>query len=251
MSILIDLAAGNHTVLEVVFDRITAVDRNLNYMSFLRAVGKLEFIMGVVQDVVLVRTAFLQVIAAHRQVGTDRHHAVIIKDYNLNEPTCRNYGPVTGNQVSFCIQTEGDVFQLAVHADAEQLVLLQYLVQGYFDLLALVIEISGGFRNGDLLTGVSQLHSLNFAIQDHPVRRGDLLYLIFSEIQFLARCHAVRPGRDSIHDLALCVMHDAVKRIDIFCCTDLKHCAGQALDRIDRFIDPVRFRYRPEILRRS
>ena len=66
MSILIDFAAGNHTVLEVVFDRITAVDRNLNHMSFLRAVGKLEFIMGVVQDVVLVRTAFLQVIAAQR-----------------------------------------------------------------------------------------------------------------------------------------------------------------------------------------
>ena len=41
-------------------------------------------------------------------------------------------------------------------------------------------------------------------------------------------------------------MHDAVKRINIFCGTDLKHCAGQTLDRIDRFIDPVRFRDRPE-----
>ena len=41
-------------------------------------------------------------------------------------------------------------------------------------------------------------------------------------------------------------MHDAVKRINIFCCTDLKHCAGQTLDRIDRFIDPVCFRDRPE-----
>ena len=41
-------------------------------------------------------------------------------------------------------------------------------------------------------------------------------------------------------------MHDAVKCIDIFCCTDLKHCAGQALNCIDRFIDPVCFRDRPE-----
>ena len=112
--------------------------------------------------------------------------------------------------------------------------------------MALVIEISGGFRNGDFLTGVSQLHRLDRAVQNHPVRRGDLPDLIFSEIQFLARRHAVRPGRDRIHDLALCVMHDAVKRINIFCGTDLKHCAGQTLDRIDRFIDPVRFRDRPE-----
>ena len=43
-------------------------------------------------------------------------------------------------------------------------------------------------------------------------------------------------------------MHDAVKRTDIFCRTDFKHCAGQALDRIDRFIDPDRFRDRPEYL---
>ena len=114
--------------------------------------------------------------------------------------------------------------------------------------MALVIEITGGFRNGDLLTGVSQLHRLNCAVQNHPVRRGDLPDLIFSEIQLLARCHAVRLSRDRIHDLALCVMHDAVKRINIFCGTDLKHCAGQALDRIDRFIDPVRFRDRPEYL---
>ena len=112
--------------------------------------------------------------------------------------------------------------------------------------MALVIEISGGFRNGDFLTGVSQLHRLDPAVQNHPVRRGDLLNLIFSEIQFLARCYTVRPGRDRIHDLALCVMHDTVKRINIFCGTDLKHCAGQTLDRIDRFIDPVRFRDRPE-----
>ena len=112
--------------------------------------------------------------------------------------------------------------------------------------MTLVIEIVGGFRNGDLLTGVSQLHRLNRAVQNHPVRRGDLPDLIFSEIQLLARCHAVRLSRDRIHDLALCVMHDAVKRINIFCGTDLKHCAGQTLDRIDRFIDPVRFRDRPE-----
>ena len=112
--------------------------------------------------------------------------------------------------------------------------------------MTLVIEITGGFRNGDLLTGVSQLHRLNRAVQNHPVRRGDLPDLIFSEIQLLARCHAVRLSRDRIHDLALCVMHDAVKRINIFCGTDLKHCAGQTLDRIDRFIDPVRFRDRPE-----
>ena len=112
--------------------------------------------------------------------------------------------------------------------------------------MTLVIEITGGFRNGDLLTGVSQLHRLNCAVQNHPVRRGDLPDLIFSEIQLLARCHAVRLSRDRIHDLALCVMHDAVKRINIFCGTDLKHCAGQTLDRIDRFIDPVRFRDRPE-----
>ena len=112
--------------------------------------------------------------------------------------------------------------------------------------MTLVIEITCGFRNGDLLTGVSQLHRLNRAVQNHPVRRGDLLDLIFSEIQLLTRRHAVRPGRDRIHDLALCVMHDAVKRIDIFNSTNLKHCAGQALNRIDRFIDPVRFRDRPE-----
>ena len=112
--------------------------------------------------------------------------------------------------------------------------------------MAFVIEITGGFRNGDLLTGVSQLHRLNRAVQNHPVRRGDLLDLIFSEIQFLTRRHTIRPGRDRIHDLALCVMHDAVKCIDIFCRANLKHCAGQTFDRIDRFIDPVRFRDRPE-----
>ena len=246
MTILIDLAAGNHTVLEVVFDRVAAVDRDLDHLSFLRTVGKLEFILRVIQNVALVRTALLQVIAAQRQVGTDRRHAVIIKGHDLNEPTCRNDVPVAGNQVSLGIQTEGDVFQLAVHTDAEQLILLQHLAQGYFDLLALVIEITGSFRNGDLLTGVSQLHRLDCAVQNHSVRCGDFPDLIFSEIQFLARCYTVRPGRDRIHDLALCVMHDTVKRINIFCCTDLKHCAGQTLDRIDRFIDPVRFRDRPE-----
>ena len=112
--------------------------------------------------------------------------------------------------------------------------------------MALVIEISGGFRNGDLLTSVSQLHRLDCAVQNHPVRRSDLPDLIFPEIQFLTRRYAVRPGRDRIYDLALCVMHDAVKSIDIFCRADFKHCAGQALDLIDRFIDPVRFRDRPE-----
>ena len=66
MTILIDLATGNHTVLEVVLDRGAVIDRDLDHLGFLRAVGKLEFIMGVVQDVVLVRTAFLQVIAAQR-----------------------------------------------------------------------------------------------------------------------------------------------------------------------------------------
>ena len=35
MSILIDLAAGNHTVLEVVFDWIAVVDRNLDHLGFL------------------------------------------------------------------------------------------------------------------------------------------------------------------------------------------------------------------------
>ena len=69
MSILIDFAAGNHTVLEVVFNRGTAIDSDLNHLSFLRAVGELEFIMGVIQDVVLVRTALLQVIAAEDTKG--------------------------------------------------------------------------------------------------------------------------------------------------------------------------------------
>ena len=127
MTILIDLAAGNHTVLEVVLDRGAVIDRDLDHLSFLRTVGKLEFIMGVIQDVVLVCAAFLQVIAAQRQVDTDRRHAAIIKGYDLNESACRNDGPVTGNQVSLGIQTEGDVFQLAVHTDAERLVLLQQL----------------------------------------------------------------------------------------------------------------------------
>ena len=72
MTILIDLAAGNHTVLEIVFDRVAAIDRDLDHLGFLRTVGELEFIMGVIQNVVLVRTALLQVIAAERQVGTDR-----------------------------------------------------------------------------------------------------------------------------------------------------------------------------------
>ena len=191
MTIFIDLATGNHTVLEIVFDRVAAIDRELDHLGFLQTVGELEFIMGVIQDVVLVRTAFLQVIAAQRQVGTDRRHAVIIKGHDLNEPTCRNDGPVAGNQVSLGIQTEGDVFQLAVYTDAEQLILLQHLAQGYFDLLALVIEITGSFSNGDLLTGVSQLHRLDCAVQNHSMRRGDLLDLIFSEIQFLARRYAV------------------------------------------------------------
>ena len=59
MTILIDLATGNHTVLEVVFNRGTAIDRDLDHLGFLRTVGELEFIMGVIQDVVLVRTALL------------------------------------------------------------------------------------------------------------------------------------------------------------------------------------------------
>ena len=65
---------------------------------------------------------------------------VRIKSNDFYKSVCRELCAVSSNNVLSGVQSEADIGDLTVHAEAEQFVLLQRFVKTDFDFLPLVIQ---------------------------------------------------------------------------------------------------------------
>ena len=183
----------------------------------------------------------LHIVAAKRQVGLDRCRAVLIECDDLNQSVCGNGGAADADDFLGGIQPEGDVLQLAVCADAEQLIRFKGFHKADFRRLTLVDKGGRRFGDGNILTGVDQFNRMRLAVQHHTMRCGNLPYLIFAEIEFTALGNAVFIGGNRVHDLALLISDSAVRRSNVLSGDDLIDRTGKSTLFILRLIDGRQF----------
>ena len=239
LAILIDLKTGNRTVLKLVLNGCTIIDCEFNDLYGLVAVSEFKAKLLITQNIMVIGAAFLDIVAAQRQVGGNNSLTVFIKDNDFDKSALRNHRTVSCNNVSLGIETKGDVLEFSIHADAEELVLLKGFLQTHFNFLAFVVEITGSLGNRNLLAGIHELNSLNFSVQYHGVRCCDFLDIIFAQVKFFTGGNSVRPSCDGVNKLALRVMHYAIEGVNVFCSTDLKDRTCKVLHFVYRFVDLI------------
>ena len=74
-----NLLTGNRTVNELVLNRFSVVDRNLNICGILTGIAESERILGVGENIMLIGCKFLYIVASERKVGFDNSLAVLGK----------------------------------------------------------------------------------------------------------------------------------------------------------------------------
>ena len=74
-----NLLTGDRTVNELVFNRLAAIDRNLNSFGILSRIAESKRILGVGENIMLIGGKFLYIVASERKVGFQRCLAVFRK----------------------------------------------------------------------------------------------------------------------------------------------------------------------------
>ena len=183
----------------------------------------------------------LHIVAAKRQVGLNLRRSVLIQRDDLNKTICGNGSAAGRYDFLGGIQPEGDVLQLAVCADAEQLIRFKGFHKADFRRLTLVLERSRRFCYGNILTGVDKLDAVGFRVEHHPVGCCDLTHLIFAKVEFTAHRCAGCIGCNSVYDLALLISDSAVRRSNVLSGDDLIDRTGKSTLFILRLIDGRQF----------
>ena len=240
-AVFIDLLAGNRTVDQLVFNSIPIIDSDFHHRCILTGIPKGYGILGIGELVVTVGGKLLHIVAAKRQVGLDRCRAVLIECDDLNQSVCGNGGAADADDFLGGIQPEGDVLQLAVCADAEQLIRFKGFHKADFRRLTLVDKGGRRFCYGNILTGIDKLDAVGFRVEHHPVGCCDLTHLIFAKVEFTAHRCAGCIGCNSVYDLALLISDSAVLRDNILCGDDLIDRTGKSTLFILRLIDGGQF----------
>ena len=189
----------------------------------------------------LVCRKLFYIIAAQRQVSPHGRSAVFIKRDDFKQTVFRNGSAACGHKLLIGEQAEADIFDFSVIADTKQFVCLQRFFKAYLNLLPFIDKGSRRFGHGYILSGVNEFYGMDFTAQHHSIACLDLLYLIFSEVEFLAFCKAGFIGRNRIDQLALAVPQRTVRRYHIFGGTDFIDSIRKSLCFIDRLIDNGKF----------
>ena len=239
-AVLVQLFAGNRATNDLVGNSRSLVSIQCNAGYILSCIAECNRITVVGKNVMGICAVLLDVkLGIHRDISREGNAAAFVAGRDLQQAVCRNRGTVRCGQCFGCVQAELNVLDLAVHANAVVCILLQILEEVDSYLLA---DIGKGCRCGcytDFLSGIDKLYRIDSIIENHAVRSGDLLHVVFAQIQQLACGGAIGTGGKRCDYLALAVTQCAVKGVNVLCGSDGKHSAGKSLYLIDGLIDAI------------
>ena len=229
------------TVNQVVADRVAVVDLDFHKGSVLPGVVKDDGVLLIGEDIVSIGGKLFEIVAAKRQIGFADGVTVLVHREDFKQTVRRNDAAVRGGQILGSEQAKGHGGDLAVHANAELLILLQDLIQRNGGFLPFVIKVGSGFGDLDLLPGIGKLGGADLGIQHIAAGGCDLSDLIFSEIQWLAFGKSRFIGRYGIDHFTGRSAPCAVRRDNILGCGDLIDRTRQTPNGENRLIQSVRF----------
>ena len=136
--------------------------------------------------------------------------------HNFNQAIRRDFTAVSCGQSFRRIQTKGDIGNLTIAADIEQLVYLHEFFQRNGHMLPFIVEAGRGFRQFNLLACIDQFYRLRLFIERHTVGRFDFCYQIRTKVKFFTGGGTIRPGGNGIYDLSSSIAHCTVRCHNVF-----------------------------------
>jgi len=234
-----NLLTGNRTVNELVLNRFSVVDCNLNICGILTGIAESERILGVGENIMLIGGKLLNIVASERNFGFDNSLTVFGKRDNLNQTVCRDRSTACRNKFFGGKKSKADILHFIAVTDVEDVVLFNSLFKTYRYFLPVIYKTCGGFGYRHFLTGISQLNLVSFFVDNHTLRCGNFNHRIFSEIKLLTLGKSVFICGNSIYDLALCITECTVGSDNIFCCGNLIYRTCKTFHFIDRLINHI------------
>ena len=175
---------------------------------------------------------------------------VLVKGKYLKQAVGRDFRTVCGGQPLCRVETEAHISDFAVPPHAVGFICLKALYKVNLHTLTLVIEVCGGFGDGDFLSCIDKLNGVYFAIQYHAIRCSDFLYFVFPKVKLPGLRRTVHTCGNGINHFALGRSESAVQSDDVLgggnlIDRTLKSCHGE-----NRLIQPFCARYGAEYLAR-
>ena len=238
-AVLGNLLTGNRTVNELILNRFSVVDRNLNICGILTGIAESERILGVGKGIMLIGCKFLYIVASKRKVGFQRCLTVFRQGDNFNQTVCRNRSTACRYKFLCGEKSEADILHFIAVTDVEDVVLFNSLFKTYRYFLPVIYKACGGFGYRHFLTGISQLNLVSFFVDNHTLRCGNFNHRIFSEIKLLALGKTAFICRYGIYNLTLCITECAVGSDNIFCCGNFIYRTCKTFHFIHRLIDNI------------
>ena len=239
-AVLVLFQSVDLAVEQLVFDECATVCLDVHQRRVLPGVVKDDGVLLIGEDIVSIGGKLFEIVAAKRQIGFADGVTVLVHREDFKQTVRRNDAAVRGGQILGSEQTKGHGGDLAVHANAELLILLQDLIQRNGGFLPFVAEVGGGFGDLDLLPGIDKLCRVDFGIQYIAGGGCDLPDLVFAEIQRLAFGKSRFIGRYGINHFTGRSTQRTVRRDNILGGGDLIDRTRQAPNGENRLIQSVR-----------
>ena len=181
--LFIDFQSLDGAVKDPVHQRLPIIDLDLYNRDLRSLVFEYHRVLRIIQNIFRPCSCeFFYIIGAKRCVHCKAESSVLGHPDDFQQPVFRNHAAVRRHNVLVGKQSKGDIDIFAVHADAKGFILLNDLFQFNGNLLAFVIERSGGFGQLHELALIDQFHSLRFC-KKHPVDTLRFLDSISPQIQ--------------------------------------------------------------------
>ena len=231
----VDLITLDRAVNQLVGDFIAVVHGDVNSSNFLTCVLEYDRVLLIGQDIVLIGADFLDIgFSTNGKVGAKGCIAVLVALNDFKHPAGGDTAAICRSDFLCGEQAEVDRGDFAVVANAEDLVLLHDLIQIDLDLLTIIVEAGGGFRDLHLLTCIGQLHGLNRRIEGHAVGGLCLNDIEPAQEQRLGHSLAVSLGDEDGYDFILAVTQSPVRRVDVLRCGHGVLATCQTADSINQ-----------------
>ena len=168
------------------------IDKDLYQGGFLTSILKDNRIFLIRKDIGAVGCAFLDIIAAKRQVGSEGS-AVTAGFHRRNrdhfqKSTCRDHAAICRRQVCGSIKSKGNILIFLVHAKTEQVIGLHCLEKCDIHFLSFVIKTCCCLCDLHGLTRIGQFHIFRLRIQHTAGRSLTFLQPVTAEIKEPAFC---------------------------------------------------------------
>ena len=219
------------------------IDKDLYQGGFLSGIFKDDRIFLIRKDIGAVGRAFLDIIAAKRQIGSEGS-AVTAGFIRRNrdhfqKSICRDHAAICRRQVCGSIKSKGNILIFLVHAKTEQVIGLHCLEKCDIHFLPFVIKTCRCLCDLHGLARIGQFHIFRLRIQHTTGRSLTFLQTVTAKIEKPAFRCAVLAGRKGFHNRIFFCPQGTVTGINIFICDHVIDRSGKSGNLIHRLVQSV------------